>query len=399
LAFWILKLLWPFGENPGAVERRQNMRIIHRGIILLVACAVAVLGLSGPVAYAQPPQLPDHHKVYSVDPLMQPTLPMPVTLEDQFGVAEGMAEFLRMFSPPVAKSVPGGDNTFIMNPEDHLTWYTFTTEPQEPRTVLIKNQFDTFLEDQIWLIGNPVYLALPAWKLEVNGMPTGLNHPSELDHYLCYEVLEGDPVGLQGVTLSDQFDPFHVPPGPEVVDVVNPLFLCNPVDKILVHGIPEEPPWPIFLPENHLACYDIVPHEPLGPLQVLANDQFGDSLFQVIQNELLCVPSEKCPDMDGDGYVDENCGGDDCDDTDASINPAAEESSDAGNCSDGKDNDCDGLTDTDPECGGGCTASVVGSTYETSPVRGSSELAKHLAYFLLPVGAGIGLILLRRKRQ
>jgi len=55
-----------------------------------------------------------------------------------------------------------------------------------------------------------------------------------------------------------------------------------------------------------------------------------------------------CPDADGDGFEDQACGGTDCDDTDPAVNPAADE-----DCGDGVDNDCDGLIDAqDPECAG-----------------------------------------------
>ena len=57
-----------------------------------------------------------------------------------------------------------------------------------------------------------------------------------------------------------------------------------------------------------------------------------------------------CHDCDGDSYIDHLCGGTDCDDTDASISPGAIEGSGAGNCDNGVDDDCDGLTDTDPKC-------------------------------------------------
>ena len=63
-----------------------------------------------------------------------------------------------------------------------------------------------------------------------------------------------------------------------------------------------------------------------------------------------CVP---CPDADGDGYYDSACGGNDCDDTKAAVNPGASENTFT-KCKDGwdsDDNDCDGLTNCeDPGC-------------------------------------------------
>ena len=46
-----------------------------------------------------------------------------------------------------------------------------------------------------------------------------------------------------------------------------------------------------------------------------------------------------CVDADGDGYLDIACGGDDCDDADAGVNPGAAE------VLDGMDQDCDGMVD------------------------------------------------------
>ena len=50
--------------------------------------------------------------------------------------------------------------------------------------------------------------------------------------------------------------------------------------------------------------------------------------------------SVNCPDMDGDGFTDSACGGDDCNDYDHYINPAAFEI-----CNSWVDDDCDGLAD------------------------------------------------------
>ena len=51
-------------------------------------------------------------------------------------------------------------------------------------------------------------------------------------------------------------------------------------------------------------------------------------------------------DLDEDGYFAASCGGDDCNDNDAAINPGALEV-----CGDNIDNNCDGAIDED--CGGG----------------------------------------------
>ncbi|MBN2498026.1 MAG: hypothetical protein JXR96_25770 [Deltaproteobacteria bacterium] len=56
-------------------------------------------------------------------------------------------------------------------------------------------------------------------------------------------------------------------------------------------------------------------------------------------------------DADHDGFVDENCGGRDCDDADPDVNPSVFEGPwDGAPCDDDKDNDCDGTTDSGPGC-------------------------------------------------
>ena len=60
--------------------------------------------------------------------------------------------------------------------------------------------------------------------------------------------------------------------------------------------------------------------------------------------DLVCpVDPPNCPDNDGDGYADAACGGNDCNDSDSSINPGATEI-----CEDGIDQNCSGTDMTCP---------------------------------------------------
>ncbi|MBN2801334.1 MAG: right-handed parallel beta-helix repeat-containing protein, partial [Deltaproteobacteria bacterium] len=69
----------------------------------------------------------------------------------------------------------------------------------------------------------------------------------------------------------------------------------------------------------------------------LLNDQTCTRL-----NPFVC--EQTCQDLDGDGYLDETCGGDDCDDGDDTVSPGADEQ-----WYDGVDQDCDGASDFDQD--------------------------------------------------
>jgi hypothetical protein len=123
--------------------------------------------------------------------------------------------------------------------------------------------------------------------------------------------------------------------------------------------------------------------------------------------DLIVPPNETDNDLPaGDGYVE--CSpwvgppgtmGNDCDDNDPNVNPGAAESEAAGNCSDGKDNDCDGKADgADPDCGGGgCSAGAEASVMDAGGAKRGS-LLNLLAWLLIPAAASFGVALVRRKR-
>lgn len=117
----------------------------------------------------------------------------------------------------------------------------------------------------------------------VDGLPTPHLPPSGLDHYLCYNVVSGAPVGVN-VNLLDQF---HWEPG---VAVGDPVVFCNPVAKTVLPG---GPTYDIIDPDNRLACYDIDPKLPPPISMVGTNDHFGDLIFGVYDPQFLCVPSTK----------------------------------------------------------------------------------------------------------
>ena len=76
-------------------------------------------------------------------------------------------------------------------------------------------------------------------------------------------------------------------------------------------------------------------------------DDDCDGLVDCGDSDCVAVPAcASCADVDGDGYTDVACGGSDCDETNAAVNPGATEA-----CTNTIDDDCDGLVDcADPDC-------------------------------------------------
>jgi Putative metal-binding motif len=96
-----------------------------------------------------------------------------------------------------------------------------------------------------------------------------------------------------------------------------------------------------------------------------------------------------CWDLDGDGYGDERCGLDDCDDADSGVNPGQSEI-----CGNDIDDNCNGRADENWPCTATATASTVCGAERIK----NSSILNNLAFLLIPIGAVISLKIWRRKR-
>lgn len=201
----------------------------------------------------------DHYKVYSSNSNKETI--NEVRLEDQFGSKEAKASVIEFFANPVKKN--GED---IIDEKTHLNWYRIEESgPHLDMTVEFSNQFG---DDQVWTIGEPVYLLVPTEKDHKGS-------PDETKHFKCYEVLSAPPFNTQ-VTLEDQF-------GRQVATVDKGMYFCTPVKK--------NDEGNVDLKGKHLACYRISQKDVNRLVNTI--NQFGDYDVNVEKSVMLCVPSDK----------------------------------------------------------------------------------------------------------
>ncbi len=209
-----------------------------------------------------PPPL-DHFKAYTLD-FPVPAVPNEVYLEDQFSSFPATVTEAYEFCNPVVKN---GEPFWY--PDNHLMLFDIIHGESFPDwDVVVHNQFGT----QELMVGSPVKLAVPTWKLA----PGMHDPPVDLDHFLLYEA-SGPPIGVP-VFLEDEF-------GPEEVLVLEPVFFANPVQK--THGDVT----PILNPWGHLVFYQAIGAPIFVPIET--DNQFGYSPSLALQSYYLAVPTEK----------------------------------------------------------------------------------------------------------
>src|SRR3990172_1829200 len=285
-----------------------------------------------------PPPPPDtgknHYKTWRIEPVT-PAPTNNLLVKDQF-----MTDTLQTFkeeylSNPVRKIVTKPDvtkDTFdIVDPDDHLTWYLAVG-----RDTLLTVEYVNQFESTAVVIDSVRFLLVPTQKLP---------HPTydSFDHYKAYRIRNPQLFNLP-VQLQDQFDLT-----PELITSLTPRYFLTPAQKDL------EPVYDLTI---HYVAYQIDPMSASTEQRTLI-DQFGSRDVMVLASEMILVPTRKllvtsppeCSDgidNDGDGLVDfpADCGCTGPADPTEAPNPATE-------CNDGTDNDGDGLVDYPADCG--CT--------------------------------------------
>ena len=104
----------------------------------------------------------------------------------------------------------------------------------------------------------------------------------DANHYKCYPILGHSDFRPLRVHLKDQF-------WSTKVEVLRPVYLCNPVRKTTEDGTSYEPPQP----EAHLVCYEIREDPPTRDWEVRTLDQFGWLNLRGNAASLLCLPAAK----------------------------------------------------------------------------------------------------------
>jgi hypothetical protein len=224
-----------------------------------------------------PPPPRDHFKFWKVKPV---ETSVTVLLMGQFDKEQWWEAKVRTadyLGNPVDKNGEG-----IPDPKLHLVAYSIAAKPEPMRTVALKNQLTKGEPNGManWRLGQPALLLVPADK-KLDGKP---EPPPRGDHFVCYQVLDPKPF-KRGLRLVDQFDQRQKKI--EEIRELTPAYFCVPVQKNY-----KDRKEPIIDPVNHIAIYKINPPESY-PIMAMTWDQFAPQKLNVLNSELLGVPSLK----------------------------------------------------------------------------------------------------------
>ena len=189
-------------------------------------------------------------------------------VRDQFIETFATGQQIKLDSIPFLSNPARKDTFDILRPFDHLNWYR-ASGTDTFFTVEYTNQF----ESTCVVIDTLKYLLVPAQK---QPLPT----PVGLDHYICYRIDEAKKF-VRPTTLKDQFD--SLLNKTEFLDTLLPVYFCTPAQKNAE---------PTFDTITHYVAYSFTPDPAPVPTQI-TNDQFGSHPMQILQSEMLLVPTDK----------------------------------------------------------------------------------------------------------
>lgn len=219
--------------------------------------------------------LSNHYKTWKVTPT---TVGQICEVKDQFMTDTLDIVQLEYLSNPVRKLVFGeirNDTFNVVDPDDHLTWYRTSG-----RDTLLSIEYVNQFESTKVAIDSAQYLLLPAQK-------DGHLPPDSLDHYKAYRIRHPQIFFHFPVQLEDQFD--RLMGTQENISILLPLFFLTPCQKNGPQG-----PEPTYDTVTHYVAYLISPKSfPPSPISVQTQDQFGLHTLQVLNSQLLLVPTKK----------------------------------------------------------------------------------------------------------
>jgi hypothetical protein len=238
---------------------------------------------------------PQHYLCYETKTKPQaPKLPI-VMFVPQIGneYQEAVMGDAARFCNPAAKWY-GESWSPIYDEDFHYAWYRVARQPGRPlnQRITVTNQFG----EQPLKLQRLMFVALPAWKLAVNGEPTGHEPVGGLS-YACYSVLGRNP--RVSVLVSDQFQE-------TAKRVQEPAFYCSPA--VVFPGDFQNAEHEEFEPAYGYVCYNTRhsgPRESGWTVTVPLPFFFGEVSsadretptedLTLTKSGLLCVPNEYQP--------------------------------------------------------------------------------------------------------